>query len=251
MKTVTARTDPRAGGCYRRAMSPLFAALVLATQLETPDRVIVLDLDAGDGVSADEVRTLSGTIAEVIAADPSVMVVTSGDLRTLSSIAAEKMACGADDGSCLSELAGAMDVRRVVSGRVAGIGDSLVVQLVLFDAKSGASKRASWQAANLEELVARAPAQTRALMLGQAPPPERETHGPSPLWGGITLGAGAVVGGLATAAGVVLNATVSDAGARGADKDVALDVGRWGVVGGGVLALGLGVTGAVLLAVSE
>lgn len=47
------------------------------------------------------------------------------------------MACGGDQASCIAELAGALNVERALVGSLARVGESVLFQLTLLDARSG------------------------------------------------------------------------------------------------------------------
>lgn len=221
-------------------MNALLLALVALTAA-APERVLVLDLVA-EPSEARDAQILSGAIAE--AADDHAVVVTSTDLRAMSDLAADRQTCGIDSTECLAELAGAVDVQRVVHGRLSKVDDGLLVQLSVFDAHAATGGRVSWSGASLQELIDQAPAHTAELLDG-------EPAGLSPVWGGVVVGAGAVVAAGTAIAAAVFNQTLLDPTTSRAQKDQASFTGVVVVVAGSVAAVGLLAGGAALLAVSE
>lgn len=235
-----ALTAPCAAAIGPRLMLALL--LTLAAAPET--RVLVLDLEAGEGVPVDAAAVLTAAVANAAARDGALAVVTVADLRNLQNVAAEKALCGIDDSSCLTELASALDLEHVIHGRVARLDTSYVVQLSLFDtARARSSGRASWSADDLDTLV-RGAADGTDQLLGRAPQVEESS---SMLWGGAALGAGALVAGTAVIGGLVFNSTLTSADSSRDEKDFAATVGRVGVIGGALAAGALGVVGVVLM----
>lgn len=243
----------------------IFVALSALAVPAPATRILVLDLARSDVRQEDE-RVLATAIAEALAKGHGARVVmTSADLRTLSSVAANQQECGADATSCLADLAGAMDVQQVVHGSVSRIDDDILVQLRVFDAKNAAAggARVSWRGRTLGAVLAALPPHVAELM-GDAPSSSSSGSsgssgssagsspaGVSPLWGGAALAAGVLVGGGTALAGGAYNHALTDPSSSRTDKDTALGLGRIVVAAGSIGAVGLGVTGAALLATAD
>lgn len=215
------------------AIAVVVSALVVASSAGSGERVLVLDLEA-DAALARDAAVVSGAVAE--AAGHDVVVVTSADLRTLSDLAADRQSCGLDSTACLAELAGAVDVHRVVHGRLSQIDGALLVQLSTFDTTTSAGARVSWSGDSVQALLDRAPDEVHALLV----PPAPSIAGP------VVVGAGAVVAVGAVVAGFVFNQTLVDATTSRQQKDDAAFAGKAAVVVGSVVAVGLVGTGVAL-----
>ena len=169
--------------------------LALGLAEERP-KTVVLDL-AGEDADVIMRRALSGKIAARLSADPRIEVLSGDDVRGMATLDAERQAAGCDD-SCLSELAGALDARFVVSGSVGRLGAVYIVNLSIFDAREARSiARRTWEAARLEEIVARVDGEVDR-MLVELPLAPRKTEGNGTaialvIGGGlaVALGAGA------------------------------------------------------------
>lgn len=217
-------------------MGPLFvvvAALLAAPADGTRERVLVLDLEA-DAALAGDAAIVSGAVAEAAASD--VVVVTSADLRTLSDLAADRQSCGLDSTACLAELAGAVDVHRVVHGRLSRVDGALLVQLSTFDTTTSEGARVSFSGDSVRALLDDAPGRVHALLV----PPAPSFAGP------VVVGAGAAVALGTVVAGLVFNQTLADATTSTREKDDAALAGRATVVVGSVVAAGLVATGVAL-----
>lgn len=192
----------------------VFASLLLTPgQTELPTRVLTLPLESSS-VPKEALAVLDGRIAKVLAEDEDLEVITQEDLKRMAELEAERAALGCDSDSCLAEIAGALGADLVVYGRVAKLGEKLILQLNMFDAtKAGSTARDELEAADLEELAAGLPrvvAKLVAERFGRAPPPAPDGDAPGP--GLFVLGGGGAVA-AAGAVGVIGMAVVLAAGA--------------------------------------
>jgi hypothetical protein len=201
-------------------------------------------------IDAQATSILTSIIAEQIENEPTFDVITTGDVRRMVELEAQKQSIGCSADSCLAEVAGAMGARFVVYGDVGRLGNSLNLTVGVFDAQLGRMARrmtfrgndADALRTDLEkratQLVAAAVSargaatseRTRIVVLDVAvagarsaveepdapPPPAAPAGGGPPLLGvigGVAGGAGA----LAIAGGVVLGVLALDADTRARD----------------------------------
>jgi hypothetical protein len=102
---------------------------------EDAEKTVVLGFAAKRGVDQE----LADALTEVILGPYSVArgstVISRADLAKLVDLEAQKQAMGCDDGSCMSELAAALDANRVVSGTITKVGSAFLMVLNEYDAK--------------------------------------------------------------------------------------------------------------------
>lgn len=117
------------------ASAPLGSAPAAATE---PARVkaLVLDVKSTD-LTPGEVETLTSLVTANLARYPQLDVLSGADIKRLVDLEAQKQTAGCDEGSCLSELAGAMGAELVFYGQAGKLGSTIVVTLNVYDAKKG------------------------------------------------------------------------------------------------------------------
>ena len=257
------------------------AALVMlsafATQAEVAEeplpvartKIVILDLDSS-GVEAAQAELLNGVVAQTLAPFERLEVVTTGDIRRVADLEAQKQALGCDQDSCLAEIAGALGAQYVIFGRVGQLDELILVQLNLFDADAAQPvAREEVRARSLDALVDRMGPATTRLARSLLPATavieadmERDgsaadSAGGSVLtsamrWGGAGLaGVGLVTGIAATVvagieAGVVSNDAES-AKARNDGKVIGASAVIVAAASGAFAAIGLGVLGVSFL----
>lgn len=114
------------------------SALALALALAAPTRIAVMPIAPGASIPQDQAASLTETLAAEVRQQSKAQVVTARDLASVLSHEQQKQALGCTNDSCLAEIAGAAGADRLVIGDVARLGESLVVQLRLLDARSAA-----------------------------------------------------------------------------------------------------------------
>lgn len=114
------------------ASAPVFA------QGEAKGRVktLVLDVETKD-LKPGEVETLTSLITAHLARYPQLDVMSGADIKRLVDLEAQKQSAGCDEGSCLSEIAGAIGAQLVFFGQAGKLGGTIVVTLNVFDAAKG------------------------------------------------------------------------------------------------------------------
>jgi hypothetical protein len=140
-------------------LAPMLMALLTVTPGTTAaaaprTRVAVLDLQyAGDG-DRKAVEGLSALLASEVASRPALSVISGADLRALLGFERQRQLVGCSGGACVTELAGSLGVRYLVSSEVSRVGSSWLLSLALLDAGgSSALSRLTRRAASLDELV--------------------------------------------------------------------------------------------------
>jgi TolB-like protein len=146
--TVQAETEAddstESSTASEEAQSPDGASASLANDEAPPDaqdedpnqrtRVLVLGTTA---VNIDEstVTLLNDLITESVSRHAELEVMSASEVKAMANFAADRLAAGCDEDSCLAELAGALDADYVVFGKLGRLDKTLVLTLKLFDAK--------------------------------------------------------------------------------------------------------------------
>jgi hypothetical protein len=108
-------------------------SLVLFAADEKP-QLVVLELSPQSGVDAQLATQLSDAVAAEATARGFFKVTTSKDVQTLLGIERQKQLMGCSDaGACLTELAGAMGARFVLSGQIGRVGNMFQLTLQTVD----------------------------------------------------------------------------------------------------------------------
>ena len=157
------------------------------------ERLVLLDLQA-NGVDANTVRTITDVVSTAFARHKELDVVAAADLRAMMNVEAAKQAsaCSGTD-SCMADVAQALGADLLVHGSVGKLGDLLVVNVSLFDARVnraiGREKVESTDASELSALLESAVDKLCALVA----PAEPAVHFSAPL---VATGAVLVVAGV-------------------------------------------------------
>lgn len=144
------------------------------------DRLLVMDLVAGQGVSRDTAATFTDLATAYLSRAEAVLVVSRRDIERIADLEAKKQQAGCESSdACMAELGGALGARYVLFGRIGKLGGSTFVHTTLLDVETGQPlKRQVVQAAALDELAQRLDAAMGELvpLLSRAPaarPPSR------------------------------------------------------------------------------
>lgn len=170
--------------------------LVEAPGLGQRPRLVVLDLDAAGGFDPSLARSLSEALATNAAESGYFEVTSSLDVQRLLGVERQRQLLGCSDegASCMTEVAGALGARFLLSGSVARLAEkTLQLNLQTLDtvtAKTIArSTRIAADVTELRRLLRAAFAEATAT----PPPPEPSRAGPIALiasGGALVLGAG-------------------------------------------------------------
>lgn len=150
-------------------MSPLGPALALV--LAAGPRVAVMPIAVGDAISDKSASFLTETLAAEIRQQSGAEVVTARDLSSLLSLEKQKQALGCSTDRCMVEIAGAVGAERLVTGDVAKLGESLLLQLRLLDASKGrviAQSRRRYKNGTFDDVLDALPAMATELLRGPA-----------------------------------------------------------------------------------
>jgi TolB-like protein len=177
----------------------MLLSLVLTSALlsaaEKP-KLAVLELQPL-GVPAETAAALTEAMTQELTRRGFFEVISSRDIQTLLGVERQKqlLGCSDDASSCITELAGALGSRFVLSGSLAKLGDALQLSVQMLDTQKGQPVARSVRLANdVDTLVAQLPfALAEATATPLPPPPSR--------WLPITLMA---AGGAAVVAGAIL-----------------------------------------------
>ena len=134
-------------------MIALALLLAAAPAVEAKPKVLVLDF-RDDGVGESAVHIIRDNLVAQLSKNGSFDVISPEDMRRVLDVEAEKrQLTGCSDESCLVELAGALGAQLMLYGTAGKLGDIVVVNVSLFDARSGKSVgRETVQAKTLEDL---------------------------------------------------------------------------------------------------
>lgn len=104
-------------------------SLMLSTDAHAEDRMktVVVGLKARRGVEPALGEAMSDIVQGEYAADKKRMVFGRSDIKRLMEFEAEKQLMGCDSDSCLSEIASALDVDRIITGSLDKIGSGYFV----------------------------------------------------------------------------------------------------------------------------
>ncbi len=233
-------------------------------------RAAVLDLAAGEGVTAERAASLSEVVVgEVGTHLAGCSVVSRSELRALVSFEIERQLSGCDSDSCLAEIGEALGVDRLVIGTVSRVDARTLVALRLVDMRDlrvlrrvtdsfegPAGDALSWVGWLARRLVLddEAGAGPRPVTDRRVLVERRMSTARALAWAGVGVGGALLVtsAALGGATWAVSGALPSMKTARGADRDSIEGLeatGPW-LAGGANLALylgaALGVTGGAL-----
>jgi hypothetical protein len=155
---------------HPRAGSHLFGCLVfffaLVTALPSPAapepgrvRLLVMDLAAAEDQQAQSQAVLEAFTA-ALAEEPYFNVVSGENIRRMLDIEAQKALLGCDSQTCLSEIAGALDARWIITGsyRPLGPGKGIRIQFDFNDTREvTVLRRVHFLAENLADAVRLSP----------------------------------------------------------------------------------------------
>jgi TolB-like protein len=116
----------------------LVAAPLAAGAAPTKPKLAVMDLKAGQGLSARAASTLT-TILAADAARAGFQVITQEDVYTLLYFQKQRQMLGCTDDGCLAEIGGALGADYVLSGEAAVVGSRHHVAISLLDARKGSA----------------------------------------------------------------------------------------------------------------
>jgi TolB-like protein len=227
------------------AAQPAFADDGAPANIEHKPKLLVLDF-RDDGVGPNIVRIVHDTLAAHVSRDDRLEVVSSEDMRRALDVESQKRALGCDEESCLAEIAEALGAQLTIYGTVGKLGELVIVNVSLYDARASRSVgRETIESRSLEGLPAALRAAGDRLVARlpgfapQAPPPSA-FPGPLFLTGTVVGGAGLLTGAAAglvallSAAAVAERPTFQEKTEAKTAQDVATNVAVAGFVAAAV-----------------
>jgi len=154
------------------ALAPLFASSVaLAADAPRKPSLALLEVVSTGPAGSADAAAIEGLLLVGLEAGGRIQVTGRRDISTLLGFEQEKQLLGCDSSSCVTELAGALGVDYVAAADVGPLGDVLVLNVKVLDARKGVSvARASRQVASSSELPMAVDGITReivAVLLGE------------------------------------------------------------------------------------
>lgn len=111
------------------------ASAVKTTPAPPPrPRLLVLETRA-DAAYVDAVRAFGDLLATLLEQRSDAEVIPSSSVKDRLAVAADKLAAGCDDTACMTEIAGAMDARYVITSRASQVGGRWLMRVELFDSQ--------------------------------------------------------------------------------------------------------------------
>ena len=91
--------------------------------------IAVLRLNASAGISTSEVKSLTDVVAQTLSEMSECSVLSTNDISQMIEFEAQRLAAGCDDSGCLSELADALGVDKMVSGELSKVQGRRLISL--------------------------------------------------------------------------------------------------------------------------
>jgi outer membrane receptor protein involved in Fe transport len=124
------------------------------TPAKTTVTVGVLEFVSKGGISQQKADALADLLAEEISRMGDVRVIGKHDIVSILKLEKQKRLAGCDDSECISDVAGALGVRWMVSGSVSRFGGTYLLNLKLFDIeRSQVVSRASRKTRGEEDIL--------------------------------------------------------------------------------------------------
>jgi hypothetical protein len=159
-------------------------------------RLVVLDLTPGGGADPAVVNGFTEAMANTIMKAGYFDVQSSRDVQQLLGVERQRQLLGCSEGSCMTELAGAINARFVLSGSLVKLGDAWQLTLTTLDStKAQPIGRATRIAKELPTLQAQLPWSTAEATATPLPePPSKVVPISLMAVGGAALLVGALLG---------------------------------------------------------
>jgi hypothetical protein len=154
-------------------MLSVLLAVSLAAASEKP-KMMVLELAPTGGAAVEIASTLTDAVATEVAARGFFEVISAKDVQTLLGVERQRQLIGcSDDGHCLTELAGAIGSRFVLSGQLGRVGEAYQLTLESLDTQKqrplGRSTRIAKDPQSLRRQLAWAVAEATSTPLPSPP----------------------------------------------------------------------------------
>jgi hypothetical protein len=116
--------------------------VVLAAVSSKPQKVLVLQPEAGEGVTAGTAKAI-GAAATGEVRKRGLSALTPDDVQAMLGVERQKQLLGCSESNCLAEIGGALGAQFIVTSSVAKLGESWLVHLRLLDAEKAQVVRES------------------------------------------------------------------------------------------------------------
>lgn len=113
--------------------------LALSAAPSGPQRIPVLPLEHGDGVTEATATALTQALAAELRTRPGLDIVTAAELTAVLGMARQRELLGCDAPSCRAEVGGALDADLLVIGNVSKLGSSWLLNVQLLDGRTARS----------------------------------------------------------------------------------------------------------------
>lgn len=166
----------------------LSLVLAASAQADSKAKLVVLSLTAPKELPASTLAALNDAIAHAAAQRGFFEVLSSHDVEVLLGLERQKELLGCSEGSCLTELSGALGARFVLSGTLGQVGESWQLSLTTQDTQKAITiGRATRIARDVEALHALLPWMVSEATATPLPP------APSRFWPITAISAGSLL----------------------------------------------------------
>jgi len=110
--------------------------LSLSGAAPASQRIPVLPLEHGDGISESTAVALTDALAAELRTRPGLEIVTAKELSAVLGLARQRELLGCDAPSCHAEVGGALDADLMIIGSLAKLGESWLLNVQLLDGRT-------------------------------------------------------------------------------------------------------------------
>lgn len=145
-------------------------AIVLSASPQ-PQKVALFPLSPGAGVAAAVAQSLTDAFAGELRKLPGYQLLTQQELTAVLGVERQRQLAGCAESACMTEVASALDVDAVVTGSLARLGQSWLLQVQLVDARKGVTKAHASRrkkSAEIDDLLDELPSVAKELFGGTA-----------------------------------------------------------------------------------
>lgn len=156
--------------------------LAVSSAAPAPNRVLLMPLTPGEGVTPATADAVTDTVAGELRHIPGLQVLTRKEMTAVISVERQKQLMGCQSESCMAEIGGALDADRLITGTVTKLGESWILHLQLVDAKKVATLASAdrrKKGGSIDDVLDAIPGMVKELYSGQPTPPP--SAGPAPV----------------------------------------------------------------------
>lgn len=144
---------------------------VLVSASPQPQKVALFPLTAGAGVAPAVAQSVTDAFAGELRKLPGHQLLTQQELTAVLGVERQRQLAGCAESACMTEIASALDVDAVVTGNLARLGQSWLLQVQLVDARKGVTKAHASRrkkSAEIDDLLDELPSVAKELFGGTA-----------------------------------------------------------------------------------